>query len=158
MMIAAKDHPGIYVPPPLIYLGVFLAATLCQRVLPLDAHFFETTAARMLGIGFVVVAVIFGAPAIGQFVKSRNTLITVKPAHSLQTSGIYSITRNPMYLSLLLLYTGLALWWGNWWTLIFLPVLLLIMTRFVIRFEERYLERAFGESYRAYKKKVRRWI
>jgi protein-S-isoprenylcysteine O-methyltransferase Ste14 len=56
------------------------------------------------------------------------------------------------------LYTGCAFLWGSWWTLLWLPVLILLMTRFVIQREERYLKRAFGNSYTAYKQQVRRWI
>jgi protein-S-isoprenylcysteine O-methyltransferase Ste14 len=157
-MTPAKDNPGVYVPPPLIYLAVFLVAMLCQRLFPIDRAFFSSPAACILGVGFILISVIGGAMAMRQFVKTRNTLVTIKPAHSLQTTGIYSVTRNPMYLSLLLLYTGLALLLGSWWTLLLLPVLIGLMARFVIRREEQYLERAFGDEYTSYKRRVRRWI
>ncbi len=84
--------------------------------------------------------------------------MTVKPATSLQTNGIYSYTRNPMYVTLLLIYLGLALQFGNWWTLILAPFLIAFITYRVIRPEERYLTRAFGEEYMNYQKRVRRWI
>ncbi|MEJ7683307.1 MAG: isoprenylcysteine carboxylmethyltransferase family protein [Segetibacter sp.] len=95
---------------------------------------------------------------MSRFVNTKNTLVTIKPATSLVTSGIYSRSRNPTYLSLLLLYTGIALLFGNWWTIILVPVLAAIITLFIIKPEERYLERAFGKDYLEYKAKVRRWI
>jgi protein-S-isoprenylcysteine O-methyltransferase Ste14 len=106
----------------------------------------------------IVIGFIFNLPALLQFAKTKNTLVTVKPANSLQTSGIYTVSRNPMYVSLLLFYAGLAFLVGNWWTMILLPALIIIVTYFVIRPEEKYLERAFGKIYVDYKEKVRRWI
>jgi protein-S-isoprenylcysteine O-methyltransferase Ste14 len=154
----AKDSPGVYVPPPLIYVAIFFLSLLIEKILPLDRSFFNTLPAHILGIVFIIVALFLNVPAILQFIKTKNTLVTIKPAKSLQTSGIYTISRNPMYLSLLLLYTGLGFLTGNWWTLLLLPILTTIVTYFVIQREERYLERAFGKTYLDYKEKVRRWI
>jgi protein-S-isoprenylcysteine O-methyltransferase Ste14 len=47
---------------------------------------------------------------------------------------------------------------GNWWAFIFIPLIIIIVQSYVIRGEENYLQRAFGEEYNAYRKKVRRWI
>jgi protein-S-isoprenylcysteine O-methyltransferase Ste14 len=63
-----------------------------------------------------------------------------------------------MYLGLLCLYLGLIPLLGNLWTLIFVIILILVVTAAVIKPEERYLERWFGQSYAAYKLKVRRWV
>jgi protein-S-isoprenylcysteine O-methyltransferase Ste14 len=101
---------------------------------------------------------LFILPALIKFAQSKNTLVTIKPANSLQTRGIYSVTRNPMYMGLLILYCGIAMFEGNWWTIIFIPVIIIIVQAYVIRGEENYLQRAFGEEYFAYRKKVRRWI
>ena len=60
-------------------------------------------------------------PALRQFFKTKNTIVLIKPANSLQTTGIYSLTRNPMYLSLMLMYLGMAFIFGNWWTLFLAP-------------------------------------
>ncbi|GAB3714419.1 hypothetical protein GCM10027592_54200 [Spirosoma flavus] len=97
-------------------------------------------------------------PARFQAESLPYPVITSKPARSLQTGGIYSLSRNPMYLGLLLLYAGLSLLIGNVWTMLLLPFLVLIVTRYVIKREERYLERAFGHAYQSYKEKVRRWL
>ena len=90
--------------------------------------------------------------------KTKNTPVIIKSASSLQTTGIYSVSRNPMYLSLLLIYTGLAFLIGNWWNIILLPLLFLVVQEYVIKREEKYLERRFGQEYLNYKLKVRRWL
>ena len=105
-----------------------------------------------------MVGLVVMLPALVKFFKTKNTLIPNKPATSLQTSGIYSITRNPMYLGLLNIYIGIAFLKGNWWTLMLVPFVILIVTYLVILKEESYLGRAFGDGYVEYRKKVRRWI
>jgi len=107
----------------------------------------------LIGLNFILTV-----PAIWKFIRSKNTLVTVKPANSLQTKGIYAATRNPMYLGLLFLYSGIAVFKGNWWTFILIPFLVFAIRFFVIRKEEDYLDRAFGSEYGLYKQKVRRWI
>ena len=153
-----KDHPGVYVPPPLIYAIVFLFSVLVQRWIPLSTSFFKTQTAMIIGLILLATGLIFNIPALIQFIKTKNTIVTVKPATSLQTSGIYRLTRNPMYVSLLLFYAGIAFFIGNWWTVLLLPLLILVITFYVIRHEEKYLERSFGETYMEYKRRVRRWI
>ncbi|WP_308443650.1 MULTISPECIES: methyltransferase family protein [Rodentibacter] len=77
---------------------------------------------------------------------------------TLVTSGIFRISRNPMYLSLLLMLSGWALWLGNLLSWAGVATFVFLMNRFQISQEEAYLERQFGEDYRRYKSKVRRWI
>ncbi len=158
-MKVAKDSPGVYVPPPLIYITCFLLSYLLQGYFTIrSAFFFHSKAANIIGIIFIISALMLAIPALRQFFKTKNTIVLIKPANSLQTTGIYSLTRNPMYLSLMLMYLGMAFIFGNWWTLFLAPVLFLLVTYRIILPEERYLGRAFGEEYSAYKTKVRRWI
>jgi protein-S-isoprenylcysteine O-methyltransferase Ste14 len=152
------DHPGVYPPPPLFYVLTFFISIFVQRQFPIEKSLFNSDTAHISGVIFVSIGLAFLFPALIKFFRTKNTLITIKPANSLQTSGIYSITRNPMYIGLLSLYIGIAFFKGNYWTFIFIPFVILIVTNFVILKEERYLERAFGSEFIAYKKKVRRWI
>ena len=151
------DSPGVFIPPPIIYLLIFLSSFLLQRALPikLSVSYYLTLS---VGIICIISSIAVLIAAIGLFIKSKNTLITIRPANSLQTAGIYSFTRNPMYLGLMLLYTGIAMIIVNWWALILLPELVLIVTYFIIKPEERYLERSFGLLYLQYKREVRQWI
>jgi protein-S-isoprenylcysteine O-methyltransferase Ste14 len=154
-----KDSPGVFIPPPLIYAAFFLVSFLLQGYYTIKgAFFFHSHWANIFGFIIYFVGVSFIFPALYEFVKSKNTIITVKPATSLRTDGIYSVSRNPMYVGLLLIYLGLAVQFGNWWTLILLPFLIAFITYRVILPEERYLARTFGDEYASYKKRVRRWI
>lgn len=153
-----KNHPGIYIPPPLIYVAFFLLSVLVQNLWPLNKEILHLTAAKTIGMLMMVLYLVFFITALRRFILSKNTLVTIKPAYSLETSGIYSVTRNPMYVSLVCLYSGLAVFFGNWWTFIFLPLLVMVVQVYVIKKEEQYLQQAFGSSYYEYKRKVRRWI
>ena len=81
-----------------------------------------------------------------------------RPTTELVTDGPYRYSRNPLYLALTLIYAGVGLIADDLWILILLvPLLLLIHWGVVVR-EERYLEAKFGEAYRRYKERVRRWL
>jgi protein-S-isoprenylcysteine O-methyltransferase Ste14 len=154
-----KDSPGVIIPPPLFYFGFFILSMILQGHFTIRAgFFFHKQPAILIGYLIYIVGVFFIFPAMFEFIKSKNTIITAKPATSLQTTGIYSYSRNPMYIGLLLVYLGIALQFGNWWTLMLIPFLIAFITIRVIRPEERYLNRAFGEEYTNYQKRVRRWI
>ena len=153
-----KDNPGVYIPPPLIYVVVFLAAVFIQKKISIDDSIFHSQITKIAGVLFLIVSLFFMVTSLRQFFISKNTLIPIKPASSLQTNGIYSITRNPMYVSLALIYLGISCFVGNWWNIILFPLLLLIVQEYIIKREEKYLVRRFGEEYAVYKTKVRRWL
>lgn len=157
-MKSKKDHPGVYVPPPMLYAMLFLLSVAMQKFIPLSRSFFELSITRYLRAGCILCGVAFVLPALITFLRTKNTLITIKPAKSLQTSGIYSLSRNPMYTGLLFIYCGVAFVKGNWWTFIFIPLVVMVVTMIVIIREENYLTRAFGQDYLDYKKRVRRWM
>ncbi|MBS1918678.1 MAG: isoprenylcysteine carboxylmethyltransferase family protein [Bacteroidetes bacterium] len=157
-MTNQRDNPGVILPPPMVYAVIFLISLLIQKLIPINPSFLHSKIAVAAAIVFIFLFLIFAAPALIQFFRTKNSVITFKPANSLQTTGIYSISRNPMYVSLFFLYIGLSFLFGNWWTFVLLPVVIVIITLLFILPEERYLERAFGDSYLAYKEKVRRWF
>jgi len=158
-MANKKDNPGIYIPPPVIYLTIFLVAIFLQSKWPINKSFFNSVICKITGAALILIAIVFFLfRSLRQFFLSKNTVITVLPAQSLQTTGIYSLTRNPMYLGLILIYLGITCFVGNWWNLVLFPLLLLIVQEYIIKREEKYLERRFGQSYLAYKKKVGRWL
>lgn len=90
-------------------------------------------------------------------------LTTVNPHHrervtSFVTSGIYRLSRNPMYLGLLFVLCSWAVYLANWDAVLLLPFLVMYMTRFQIKPEERVLTRKFGDEYMEYTRPVRRWV
>ena len=153
-----KDHPGVYIPPPLIYLAIFLIAYIIQEVIAINNSFFQKDGVKAVGIFFFLDGLFLLVRGVGKFIQTGNTLVTIKSASTLQQSGIYRFTRNPMYFGFIFLYLGFTCFFGNWWHIIFLPVLIIIIQEYVIKREEKYLERQFSQSYLDYKKKVRRWI
>jgi protein-S-isoprenylcysteine O-methyltransferase Ste14 len=157
-MKTKTDNPGVYLPPPLFYVLIFFISIFTQKQFPLPKTFWETDIAFIIGVIFVIIGVLILLPALFKFFKTKNTLITIKAANSLQTSGIYAFSRNPMYLGILALYTGVAFFKGNLWTILFIPFVILVVTKFIIMKEEQYLGRKFGADYIEYCKKVRRWI
>ena len=72
--------------------------------------------------------------------------------------GVYALTRNPMYLGLLLVLTGWAIFLSNVLGFVFLPAFVLYISRFQIAPEERALTSLFGRDFVAYKSRVRRWL
>jgi protein-S-isoprenylcysteine O-methyltransferase Ste14 len=141
---AATDHADVVALPPVIY-GVALVAGVVVK-LALGGSIAVDTWLRV-GLRF---AGIF--KAAGQDKDPRT------PTPALVTDGIYARSRNPAYVSLTLLQVGLACVLDNVWILVFLfPVLVLIHFGVILR-EEAYLERKFGDEYRSYKARVRRWI
>ncbi len=153
-----KDSPGVYFPPPLLYVLVFLAAIFLQKKFPIDNSIFHSLTIKIAGILFFIVSLLFLITSLRQFFISKNTLIPIRPASSLQANGIYSITRNPMYVGLAVIYLGISCFVGNWWNIILFPLLLLFVQEYIIKREEKYLVRRFGQEYLIYKTNVRRWL
>jgi len=151
----SPDLPHVIAPPPLIY-GVPLAAGLVlNHYRPWPALSAEL--ARIAGPVFVTLGFI-GLPALLAFLRAGTHPEPWRPATALVLTGPYRLTRNPMYLGLALLYLGISLWVNTVWPLLALPLVLLVIHFGVVRREEAYLERRFGEQYRAYRARVRRWI
>ena len=92
------------------------------------------------------------------FRRARTSVVPMRPTTALVTSGPYRFTRNPMYVGMAVLYLALALSLGVIWALALLPAVLYLVDRLVIVREEHYLETKFGENYREYKQRVRRWL
>jgi protein-S-isoprenylcysteine O-methyltransferase Ste14 len=153
-----EDSPGVRIPPPLIYALIFGISLIIQKLVPIGNAFFNTTASRIVGFLLLAICLVFDLPSLIQFFKTKNTIITIKSANSLQTKGLYSISRNPMYTGLLCLYSSLAMLVGNWWTVLFIPLVIFIIQVYVILREESYLARRFGQQFIDYKMRVRRWI
>jgi protein-S-isoprenylcysteine O-methyltransferase Ste14 len=157
-METKRDSPGVYIPPPLFYVLIFLAAVFAQKKVLINDSLFHLQITKMTGMLFLIISLLFMITSLRKFFQSKNTLILIKPASSLQTNGIYRISRNPMYVGLAVMYLGISCLIGNWWNIILFPILLLVIQEYIIKREEKYLERAFGQKYLDYKNRVRRWL
>jgi protein-S-isoprenylcysteine O-methyltransferase Ste14 len=146
------------VPPPIVALLLALTMWGASKV---------TTVLEMPALPRMVVAgtIAFLGCAISiaatiRFREARTTVNPMKPenASSLVTGGIYRFTRNPMYLALLMVLIGWAIFLASAWSLVGPFAFIIYTTRFQIEPEERALSAAFGVSYSDYKAEVHRWL
>src|SRR5215203_1383114 len=150
-----QDKAGVAAPPPLIYLGPLIFGLLLNRRFPIP--FLPRRIARSLGWPLLS----GGLLLIGWFGWTMRRAGTpaspYKPVSHMVTEGPFHYTRNPGYLAMTMIYTGIVSLANALWAILLLPVVLLGIQRGVIEREERYLERKFGEEYLRYKAQVRRW-
>lgn len=154
-----RDNPGVRIPPPFFFVVPLLAGLWLERLMPvgLVPASWEPTL-TIVGASLAAAALLFGAWAIVTFVRARTHVIPVRPATTLVTWGPFRFSRNPMYVQFVVLYVGASLWAGALWPFLFLPLVLLAVRRLVIAREEAYLERRFGDEYRAYCAATPRWL
>lgn len=146
------------VPPALVFLGFGGVMYLLAVFLPVGQFDFfgrELLWQVLAGLGILV-----GLISVGQFLRKRTTLDPFRPetAGSLVTGGVFRISRNPMYLALLLILLAWGLWLGNAFNAVTAGLFVAYMNRFQILPEERILEARFGGAYRQYCQAVRRWF
>jgi protein-S-isoprenylcysteine O-methyltransferase Ste14 len=150
------DNAGVRMPPPLIYLVLFGLGLLLHQIVPLVL--LPMIPARILALIFLGGGVLLAGWSNLLFRRAHTSLVPIKPTTALVVRGPYRLTRNPMYLGLLCVYIGAALWFGLVWAILFIPFVVLAVQRLAITKEERYLEQKFGQVYREYRMHVRRWI
>ncbi len=114
--------------------------------------------AWVLGISALACAALVLVTAPGLFLLHRTTIVPHATPRALVTSGPFRFTRNPMYVAVTAAYVGVALVLNMIWPLLLLGLPLWIIHAKVIPREEWALTQAFGDDYRAYQKRVRRWL
>lgn len=146
------------VPPPLVLLGsaafmwlLALALPVANLALPYQAAL--SLLAASAGVCLIVVSVLL-------FIRAKTTIEPTRPGRAahLVVRGFNRISRNPMYLGMLLLLLAWGLWLGNLLAFSGLPMFVLYINRFQITLEERFLAQKFGQQYEDYRARVRRWI
>lgn len=113
---------------------------------------------RGVGLTLMGVAGTVAGFAAGLFRQRRTPVMPFQLPTTLVTTGPYAFSRNPMYLMLVVTLVGLALWLRSATPPFVIPVFILVMNRVIIAPEEQRLAAHFGEEYRAYCRRVRRWI
>lgn len=144
------------IPPPILALFTGVCIYFSRGWLPR----FESDALFYAGLGCELLAVVVSLSAIFAFVRNGTTINPVKrrAATSLVTTGVFALSRNPMYLGLLLFLFGFSLQVNAAGGIPLLFLFVLYLNRFQIVPEERDLLAVFGEEYEEYMKKARRWI
>jgi protein-S-isoprenylcysteine O-methyltransferase Ste14 len=150
------DNPGVIAPPPLIYAGALAIGLLANRLYPIA--FLPRGLSRVLGWPLIVGGPVVGSLGLREMKRADTNVDPREPTTAIVTGGPYRFTRNPLYLSMTLIYAGITALANALPAALLLPVVLHIMRRGVIEREESYLERKFGDEYLDYKARVRRWI
>ena len=151
-----RDAAGYGVPAPAIFAGTFVLGLVLDRIAPPVGL---SAAVRLAG-GLLVVAGIAGVglPSLVALRRAGTTPHPGRPTTALVVAGPYRFTRHPIYLSMALVFAGAALAANAVWVLVLLPVAMIATERGPMAREERYMERKFGDAYRAYTARVRRWV
>jgi protein-S-isoprenylcysteine O-methyltransferase Ste14 len=146
------------IPPPAVALVTAVLMWLASRSSPVLAFVFPV--ADLLAVGLAAIGLMVAISGVVTFRRARTTLNPTKPeaSSSLVSWGIYRITRNPMYLGLLLELTAWAIFLSNWLAFLFLPVFVVYINRFQIVPEERALTSLFAREFVDYQSRVRRWL
>ena len=135
----------------LAYLG-----TLVDSLLSIQR--FSSTTAKLSGVLLLTLGFLLRVWATFHFYRQSMRVVSLEPQTSLITSGPYRFSRNPLYLGAnVFCFFGAALLLGSW-TSLAITALHLPFMNLMIRREERQLEQKFGEEFREYKKRVRRWV
>jgi protein-S-isoprenylcysteine O-methyltransferase Ste14 len=150
------DSPGVIAFPPLLFAIPFASGALLELLVPI--HILPHRLALVLGAALAAVSLAQAAAAAALMRRAGTEINPMRPTTALVVTGPFRYTRNPLYVSLTGLYVGGALLLNALWPLLLLPVALLLVERGVIEREEVYLERKFGDAYRAYRARVRRWL
>jgi len=157
-MPAADDSAKVPVFPPAIFLIALAVGFLLQHFLPLSPGDSWRAAGRVAGYALVAIGALFMFSAVALFRGAGTTPNPTRPTTALVFGGPYRLTRNPMYVGLTLITSGIGLWASTLWPALMALVAAVIVQRVVITREEEYLRRKFGTPYDEYCQRVRRWL
>lgn len=152
------DGAAVSIAPPLFYLGGVLAGVFLHAlVYPFDLGF---SMADRIGAGAIaaIAGVVLVTGAIGLFRRTGQDPKPWKPTPEIVSTGVYRLTRNPMYLGMAFLQMAIGFGLSNGWIVVLVPAVLAVVHVLVVRREESYLESKFGDEYLRYKAAVRRWV
>ena len=150
---------GLITRPPLLYLGALLIGFALERLLGFPFPAPGTDLIHwIIGGALILIGLALAAAGIRNFGRAGTPVRSIKPTRALVTTGIHGWTRNPIYLGLFLLYAGIGVAAQSPWVLILTLPLAITIRYGVVAREEAYLERRFGDAYRDYKARVRRWL
>lgn len=151
------DTAQVIVRPPLAWGLAVIAGFALDWLMPLPFLPAGLAAGWFGGLVFALALALF-AWAIVTMTRAGSSVPTNLPTATIVESGPYRFTRNPIYLGMLLALVGLAIAFGNLWLLVMLVPFALVIRYGVVAREEAYLERKFGDAYRSYQSRVRRWL
>ncbi|MFD2934941.1 methyltransferase family protein [Spirosoma flavum] len=150
------DHARVIAFPPLLFGSTLLLGLGISYVFPTPV--LSTSIALRIGLVWLSVGVSTLLLAFRGMIHHKTTIHPKGATTAIVSNGLYRYSRNPMYVSLTLIYIGVSMGTNAWWGLFLLIPLLLVVQKGIIEREEEYLTRKFGEEYLSYKAMVRRWL
>ncbi|MGO4389082.1 isoprenylcysteine carboxylmethyltransferase family protein [Microvirga sp. 2YAF29] len=156
-MVDTADHAHVIIRPPLAWGLAVLAGLVLRWLVPLP-FLPDDLPAGWIGALIFVAALALGAWAIRTMTGAGSNVPTNRPSTTIVESGPYRFTRNPIYLGMFLSLVALSTAFNDLWLLVMLVPFALVIRYGVVAREEAYLERKFGDAYRGYRERVRRWL
>jgi protein-S-isoprenylcysteine O-methyltransferase Ste14 len=152
-------HPLLRVPVPWVFVLGYLVGLALQRLAgaqqPAPAR---RTSLWLAGLALVLLGAALAAWSLSLFRRARTTTVPLDAPSTVVTRGPYRLSRNPMYVSLTLIYLGECAIFAQLWPLLMLLPTLSYVNGVVVPFEEAQLRAAFGDRYCDYCATVRRWL
>jgi protein-S-isoprenylcysteine O-methyltransferase Ste14 len=153
------ETAGLIARPPLLFLGALLTGFVLDRLLRLP---FPDPGIGLdpwiAGGPLILIGLGLAAAGMRNFSQAGTPVRSIRPTRALVTTGVHGWTRNPIYLGMFLVYGGIGVAERSPWTLLLVLPLAITIRYGVVAREEAYLERRFGNAYREYKDRVRRWL
>jgi protein-S-isoprenylcysteine O-methyltransferase Ste14 len=150
---------GVIARPPLLFLTALLLGLAVDHLLALPLTIPEVDLVPWIVAGSsILIGLALAATGIRNFSRAGTPVPTNEPTRALVTTGVHGWTRNPIYLGMFLVYGGIGVAARSPWTLLLTLPLAITIRYGVVAREEAYLERRFGDAYRDYKGRVRRWL
>ncbi len=146
------------IPPALVFAVTAFLMWCIFKYMPFQV--FEFSVTMWIPKLLALTGTILGALGVIQFSSSKTTIDphTPEKVTSLVSNGVYRFSRNPMYLGLLMLLIAFAFYLGTGLSFVMIPIFIWYMNTYQIKPEEEILIHIFGDEYKEYQKKVRRWI
>ena len=154
----ARDRPGVLAPPPILFFACLLLGWGLDFLAPAPLSFLGVGVRIAFGIFFFATGLLSAGSALITLHRAETPAEPWKPTVRIVSSGPYRFTRNPIYVGLLCVLTGFAFFTPSLWIALSIGLLFLLLHFGVVRPEEKYLSEKFGEDYRDYLRRVRRWI
>jgi protein-S-isoprenylcysteine O-methyltransferase Ste14 len=153
------ETPAVRAHPPTIFLAALAVASLLGVVLPFGPGIAQGASdAFWVGFAFFLIGLAVSLWAVRAILAAGSHVPTWQPTLALATGGPYRLSRNPIYIGMLVLFFGVALMLTNPWMLLVMPAMIWVLQDAVIAPEERFLERRFGAAYTDYARRVPRWM
>lgn len=145
--------------PPILYLGAIAVALALEAIWPTDTLLAQaSTWRRVAGVAIAAMGFGFDLTAMRRMRRARTNILPHRGAEQLLTSGVFAVSRNPIYLGNTLLLAGIALAFSLPWLLASTLAASVLVEWLAIRREERHLAARFGQAFADYTRRVPRWI